>query len=228
VQEAILARIEGGSDFRHEELVEVIRAMVADKCLPAEVPKPAPIGTYHRRYRRNRGADQWHTDEEMQSLADVRRFQVGNDSMLEWHGEEKHPAFGPFRWSGPLPRASVSLPVYFDRDLFFRVHVIDAVDPAVMTLLKIFVQGQQVSFRSEATRGGTYMLTWSSGPPPDADPKEPLHVTIDTGVTRRPRDVGLNEDRRWLGLAVNWIEIGPVSAVRDRRRSGFLRKWRHA
>jgi hypothetical protein len=177
------------------------------------MPKPAPVGSYHRQFRRNKGTDKWYADEEMQSLADMRRFGLGHDWTFEWHLEESHPEFGSFRWSGPMPRASMTFPVYFDRELFFRMHVIAAIDPAVLTSLKIFVQGREVPFRSETTPSGTYMFTWSSATTADADPKEPLTVTIDTVLTRRPRDLGINEDRRWLGLAVNWIEIGPDAAM---------------
>jgi hypothetical protein len=227
-QKSLLARIEGGRDFRQEELFEVVRAAAADRFFACELPKPAPIGSYHRQNRRAKGADKWHADEEMQSLAATRRFGIENGSAFEWHGEEAHPTFGSFRWSGPLARASIFLPVYFDRHLFFRMHVISAIDQALLTSLKIFVQGSEMLFESETTPNRSYMLTWSLAPPAGAGPQEPLTVTIDTGRTRRPRDVGFNEDRRWLGLAVNWIEIGPVSAVPDRRRAGFLRKWRHA
>jgi hypothetical protein len=227
-QKSLLARIEGGRDFRQEELFEVVRAAAADRFFACELPKPAPIGSYHRQNRRTKGADKWHADEEMQSLAATRRFGIENGSAFEWHGEEAHPTFGSFRWSGPLARASIFLPVYFDRHLFFRMHVISAIDQALLTSLKIFVQGSEMLFESETTPNRSYMLTWSLAPPAGAGPQEPLTVTIDTGRTRRPRDVGFNEDRRWLGLAVNWIEIGPVSAVPDRRRAGFLRKWRHA
>jgi hypothetical protein len=118
--------------------------------------------------------------------------------------------------------------VHFDRALSFRMHVISAADQTLLTSLKIFVQDREVPFKSETTPRKTYVLTWSAAPPADADPKDPLIVTIDTGLTRRPRDLGTSEDRRWLGLAVNWIEIGPVPAVLDGRRSGFLRKWRRA
>jgi glycosyltransferase involved in cell wall biosynthesis len=214
-QEAFLARIEDGLDFRQEELIEVVRAVAADKYVPTEMPKAAPPGTYHRRWRKHKGAERWYAAEEMQSLSDVRRFGLGNEWSVEWHGEEKHPTFGTFRWSGPLPRASTSLPVYFDQSLFFRMHVITAIDQALLTSLKILVQDREVSFKSEMTPSGTHMFTWSSAPSADADPKEPLSVTVDTALTRRPRDLGINQDRRWLGVAVNWIEIGPVAAVSD-------------
>jgi hypothetical protein len=226
-QKALLARIEGGQDFRQEELFEVVRAAATDRFSACEMPEPAPVGSYHRQNRRIKGADRWHTDEEMLSLAKTRRFSLASAWAFEWYGKERHRRFGSFRWSGPSPRASIPFPVHFDQALSFRMHVISAVDQTLLTSLKIFVQDREVSFTSETTPRKTYLLTWSSAPPADADPKDPLTVTIDTGLTRRPRDLGINEDRRWLGLAVNWIEIGPVSAV-DRRRTGFLRKWRRA
>jgi hypothetical protein len=228
-QEAILGRIESGLDFRQEELIGVVRAVAADRFLPTEMPKPAPAGSYHRRYRRTKGADEWYAEEELRSLADVRRLGLGSEWTFEWHDQEIHPSLGPFRWSGPLPKASIAFPFFFDQELFFRMHVITAIDQAALTSLKIFVQDREVSFRSETTPSGTHMFAWSSAPPADADPKEPLTVTIDTALTRRPRDLGINGDRRWLGLAVNWIEIGPVPDVSDGRpesrgRAGVLER----
>jgi len=225
-QEAMLARIEDGSDFRQEELMNVIRAAAADKYAVSEMPKPAPPGSYHRQYRRNRGADRWFADEAMRSLTKVRRFRAGDDWTFEWHREESHARFGSFRWTGPLPRASMSFPVRFDQELSFRMHVIAAIDPAVLTSLKIFVQGEEAPFTSETTPKNTYILSWSAKPSPGVDLNEPLSVTVDTVLTRRPRDMGVDEDRRWVGLAINWIDIGPVSAMADARlgwrRSGGL------
>lgn len=223
-QEAILARIEAGVDFRHQELIAVIQAVTADRYLASEMPKPGPLGSYQRQYSRAKGAAKRHADEEMRSPTQMQRFAVGNSWPFEWHEEETHAEFGSFRWSGPLPRASMSFPFYFDRELFFRMHVLAAIDPATLTAVRISVQDREVAFRSEVTPSRTYILTWSSRPLPGAALNEPLSVTVDTTLTRRPRDIGANEDRRWLGLAVNWLEIGPAPFQTDGRWFRWARR----
>jgi hypothetical protein len=37
-------------------------------------------------------------------------------------------------------------------------------------------------------------------------------ITIDAGSVARPCDLGTHGDNRWLGLAINWIELSPVPA----------------
>ena len=34
-------------------------------------------------------------------------------------------------------------------------------------------------------------------------------INLDCVETVRPVDIGLSEDRRWLGVAVNWVELAP-------------------
>ena len=34
-------------------------------------------------------------------------------------------------------------------------------------------------------------------------------IFLEVDKTRRPRDLGVNDDRHWLGLVVNWLEIEP-------------------
>jgi glycosyltransferase involved in cell wall biosynthesis len=216
-QEAMLARIESGVDFRQEELLGVIHAVVADKFAAIEMPRPAAAGTYHQWTRRYKGAEKSFAEREMRSLERAQRFGLRDDVAFEWHGEETDPQHGSFRWTGLLTRSSVSLPVLFDKELTFRMHIIGAIDPAVLTSLRIFVQDREVSFDSETTPGNTQLLTWASSPDPASDPNEPLRIKLQTSRTRRPRDLGINEDRRWLGVAVNWIEIGPAAGQSDQQ-----------
>jgi hypothetical protein len=46
---------------------------------------------------------------------------------------------------------------------------------------------------------------------PACGAKEPLHLILHTARTIRPFDLEINEDRRWLGVAVNWIEFEPLN-----------------
>jgi hypothetical protein len=44
-------------------------------------------------------------------------------------------------------------------------------------------------------------------------PYRPISVTIEIEQTMRPCDLGVNDDQRRLGVAINWIELEPVKEV---------------
>ena len=35
-------------------------------------------------------------------------------------------------------------------------------------------------------------------------------ITLEVARVMRPLDLGINEDRRWLGVAVCWVELEPL------------------
>ena len=43
--------------------------------------------------------------------------------------------------------------------------------------------------------------------PPNIRQQRPLSITFRAAQTQRPADLGINDDRRWLGIAVNWVEF---------------------
>jgi hypothetical protein len=216
-QDSMLRRIESGEDFRQGELMDVLQAVVSDRFAQVEMPAPAPpneVSDYERN-RRFKGAAPTYSAPEMSDAAAISRFSVDGRQAFEWYPEENHPKFGTYRWSGPAPRSTVTLPVRLDRDLALKVHVLLMIDDNVRTSLKVFAQMQEVQFSLAPTGDGTHMLTFLVPSPParQNQRQSPLQIAFDVGRTRRPFDLGINGDRRWLGLAVNWIEVSATQAA---------------
>lgn len=67
-------------------------------------------------------------------------------------------------------------------------------------------------FRLEKTVSDTFVVHGLARIDPGAAPDDGLRITFEVGKVQRPIDLGVNQDRRWLGIAVNWIEVEPVSA----------------
>jgi hypothetical protein len=168
------------------------------------------VATYHQRNSRYKGAERRYAVDELTVADKSRRFPVHEPIGFEWHAEETHPRFGTFRWTGPSQRATVSLPVVFDRPLRVRIHVLAAMETQALKSMRLFAQSQPVEFTSELTPDNTHLLTFSTQPTGKIKPHDPLSVTLELDATRRPMDVRHSEDRRWLGVAVNWVEVGPA------------------
>lgn len=73
---------------------------------------------------------------------------------------------------------------------------------------KLLLSSSQLPVNLEKTKDGTFML--EARVPGQLLPGGPISLTIETVRTMRPLDLGINDDERALGLAVNWIEFEPA------------------
>lgn len=211
-QEDLLAKIRSGEEFRHSELLQVLRAAVANKLLLLKMPKPADYKAEHfRAYREFKGSAKRYGETELRELRKSERFFLPDDfTPFEWHLEEHHPRFGPFRWSGPLPRASVDLPIRIRAPIAVVVHVIDIIQRRQLETIKLFINGTPIEFKTERTVDNTYRLCTLATPAEFEGESQGLRISIEVDKPQRPVDLGANEDTRWLGVAVNWIEVAPA------------------
>ena len=209
-QEYMLRRIESGVDFRQQEYRDVLQAVLAGKFWRIEAPVADDVaaGALARQNRRWKGVETRHDPSAVRRVATRMRFDMADQSMpFEWHGIETNPDFGSFRWIGPSPRATIDLPVTFDRDLALRIHVIDtlvAIDKVVLS-----IHEQAVAHRLERLDDGTFLLQARLDHAMARRDRD-FGVTLDVGATVRPMDRGPSDDPRWLGLAVAWCEIEPL------------------
>jgi hypothetical protein len=209
-QEAMLALIESGVDFRARELLDVMRAVAADRYVPVAMPPPpAPSElSYFRRNRLHKGAEARFAREALKPAEGPTRFGIDEPGHFQWHGRENHPVQGPFRWTGPSPRAAATLPVLFDRPLSLDICVVNAIEPAALDRLRLTVQDVETPHVRRTDGNGTHILHCDRIMPP-AEPG-PLEIALDVGQTKRPYDVTGSADRRWLGVAVAWVEVCPA------------------
>jgi glycosyltransferase involved in cell wall biosynthesis len=215
-QEELLAKIRAGDEFRHAELLEVLHAVVAAKFgtinMPSDAPNAAQLrGKDFKSNRRFKGAKEGSDSRQLVEIKARERFFLTDQfAPFEWHEEEHHPKFGSFRWSGPLPRASVDLPVRISSPLAVVVHVIRIIEPRLWETLKLSINESPVAFDTETTAEGTWLLSAVVAPSKHSQGDRGLRVSLEVDKPQRPRDLGINEDGRWLGIAVNWIEVAPA------------------
>ena len=210
-QERMLGRIESGIDFRQAELLDVLQSVVASRFLAVGNPDTQAVrkGSFVRINRRLKGLDSRFAADALRRIDQPTRFEVSDQDMpFEWHGPETHPVYGSFRWTGPNPRATIDLPVVFDRDLTIRVHVIGTMTPDLVDGITLSVH--EVPLQTDVRRtGDTFLIEATVRRSDVADTDRDFGVTLDAGAVARPSDVGRGADTRPLGLAVNWIELGP-------------------
>ena len=211
-QQRILERIESGVDFRQAEFLDVIQSVVASRFITVGSPATAGVekGSFVRFNRRQKGLDSRFKASALRRIDRRTRFEITEQEMpFEWHGAEVHPTYGPFRWSGPSPRATIDLPVLFDRDLAIRIHVIATMRPDLADSIKLSVHEHPLD--TVVRREGPTLLLEAEVRRADvANTDRDFGVTIDAGGLARPCDVEAGPDNRWLGLAVNWIELEPL------------------
>lgn len=136
-----------------------------------------------------------------------RRYPVtGVPGGFEWHAVESHPELGAFRWSGPSPQATVLLPERGDHPLEVDVLIVGWIDDAVLEGVGLNANVVVLATRLREHAQGAKLLQ-ARIEPPGSGPRDELALTLTVPRTWRPLDLGLNEDRRWLGLGIGWIEV---------------------
>lgn len=208
-QERMLARIEEGGDFRQQELAEILASVVAGKFVSyAMNGEPAEPGAVFRRNRKLKGAAPRFQVEELQTVRQPVRFRLEGPQMyFEWHELENDDIHGSFRWSGPMPNATIDLPVRANADLFVRVKLLKTVVPITEIGLKI--DSRDLNTHVVTSADGTTVVE-AVARCSEFSTEDGLAVTLTTGATVRPCDISSNSDKRWLGAAVCWIELSPL------------------
>ena len=213
-QQAMLRKIQTGIDFRHRELLDFVRAELTGKSFMPQMPPEddgVEPGAVHRWNQTLKGTRVSFPPEQLRILQSRERFAVqGGIGWMEWHLEECDPKFGPFRWTGPQPRSTIEFPVWSDSQFLVRVHVLVIIHPELLPP-RLMLNSSHVPIKVEKTKDGTYML--SARAPRQELPYRPISVTIEIEQTMRPCDLGVNDDQRRLGVAINWIELEPVKEV---------------
>jgi hypothetical protein len=210
-QEQLLRRIESGIDFRHFELVEALQAVVSGRFSAVTAPPTAGIaeGEFVRRNRRLKGIDSRFEPAQLVRIEAPTRFDLSDQTMpFEWHALEVADG-ATFRWTGPSPRATIDLPVVFDRDLVVRIGVVHPFRPDLVPSVKLSMYGTPllVDVKKEHQ---TFILSAVLRRVDIAETQRDFGITIDTGSVARPIDLGLGTDQRWLGIAIGWVELIPI------------------
>lgn len=209
-QQRLLERIQSDADFRSRELIDIMDAVVKGKFLKIEMPaKGVEPGSAVRLSRKNKGADSRFSASEMQRVTGKTRFDLTRQDMpFEWYHVERHPRYKTFRWSGPSRRSTIDLPVYFETDLLISIIAVNSLAPP--ETIRVLLRDQPLPHRIRKKLLGGFVIEAEARvadvPPSDRD----FGITLEVDATRRPRDTGMGDDNRWLGVAVARIELEPL------------------
>ena len=209
-QQRLLERIQSDADFRSRGLIDIMDAVVKGKFLKIEMPaQGVEPGSAVRLSRKNKGADSRFSASEMQRVTGKTRFDLTRQDMpFEWYHVEKHPRYKTFRWSGPSRRSTIDLPVYFETDLLISIIAVNSLAPP--ETIRVLLRDQPLPHRIRKKLLGGFVIEAEARvadvPPSDRD----FGITLEVDATRRPRDTGMGDDNRWLGVAVARIELEPL------------------
>jgi hypothetical protein len=207
-QRAMIERIRSGVDFRQAELAEVIRSYVARKAVTIEVGRPMELGAYARHNSLYKGTVS--ENPQLRRLEAAERFTL--DAQLQGfdlYEPERDENLGNLRWTGPATDSHLHFPIFRASGLRLRMHICAHLQNDLARDVWLSCEGVRLESTVEETADRGWLL---SAVVPGGGASEPLRLTLHTARTIRPFDLEINEDRRWLGVAVNWIEFEPLDA----------------
>jgi hypothetical protein len=207
----------GGEAFRLGVVTQALQAAVLDRLHRIELPRES-LGTAEARTQVNRLFKGSVAPEMPPPPIQVERSRrryappMGYAG-LEWHAVESHARWGAFRWSGPSTRSFLAFPETRAQPLTLRLLVVAVIQPELLGQVRLSVDGISIPSRA-VTRGEGELLLCGQVPasptPGGDDASEPLLLRLDLPQTWRPLDLEASDDRRWLGLAVGWVEFEDV------------------
>lgn len=203
----------GGEDFRRAELMTTIQRFLEDRFFRIEgvwdEAERAQVDSARRaaEFLRFKGASATSAPPKPQLGGEPIRFSLGDDFCgFEWQIPEQDPVHGHFRWSGPSTISTVSLPVALHGPCAVAVHILNALERETLSTMSVSANGRPVETSLERTESGTWLLRFRIDPLPGEREHE---IEFRVRKTTRPFDISPSMDRRWLGVAVNWIELVP-------------------
>ena len=208
----MLSKIRSGDDFRQSALIEVVGSFLADRYVRIETPPANAPGFYSRINARLKGTSR--EPLELVRISTGKRFSLDDQlTGLEWHELERDDKGNSFRWSGPARTSTLEFPVRLDRELSLRLHITAHLQRDVACDLTLFANCQPLVFKVERLEDGSWTVGATLRPESAGAMgyEGPLRLALHTARTQRPYDLGINNDRRWLGIAVSWAEFSPVA-----------------
>ncbi|MGH7243284.1 MAG: glycosyltransferase family 2 protein [Phycisphaerales bacterium] len=204
-QRAMLARIESGVDFRKDELVGVVRAILSGRHFEVRMPL-ANAGTREAMLRTREFKGVAARAVQQPATFSVPRTYSLDDQpgSLEWYGLEQSERFGSFRWSGPSTVSTLRFPVVVARGTVVTIAVLAGASPSRLDGLTLEINGRATPFtivpRAEIVRVIRAEIEQ------DGEPGRPLSIQFRvTRTTPEPTD----NDRRPRGLAVCTVTLTP-------------------
>ena len=199
-------RVEGEA-FRVRELTTALIAAATHRFTTLEMPLAADHGALPGARLRWAFKGTRPPAQPIRALTQAERLYPPDESAnFEWHAWEENP-HGRFRWSGPSVTSTIVLPVAAPARSVVTLQVVNQIADTTLRTARLSLHGDDLAMAVAPQPDGTWL--WSGAIEAASDADRPLELTLHVEHTWRPFDRGLNEDRRWLGLAIGWIEIRP-------------------
>jgi hypothetical protein len=208
-EHALNALTHSADAFRTAQLLDVLRSVIDDRLYRIEVdPKQDTAATENQNQWSAFKGSRPRTKSTMVANERVRFFFGEPYAGFDWHPPEQSGTLR-WRWTGPSPRASIPLPVVVDRQLRLEIHVLFVLDVRDLQSTTLEIGGRELSSYLVEQGDGTWVLGAHIKPEDFDDPTD-ADIAIVFPRPRRPIDLGINEDRRWLGLSVGEISLVPL------------------
>lgn len=211
-QQAFLDQMRaGGEAFRSAEIAGALKAAVLDKLHRVELQPQSQEGA-GRSSAVNaafKGSRPPLAPSAPEAAAGRRRRYAPADvyAGFEWHALEQHPRWGAFRWSGPSTRSVLLFPERLAQAVEVRVLLVASVSADVLAGAVFSVDDVPMHTWTEVGRDREKLVVGRVAPRLAQGEGGLLALRIDVPHTWRSIDLGSNEDRRWLGLAIGWVEF---------------------
>jgi hypothetical protein len=190
------------------ELIGMLQAFRESNLFDTQMPTDPtlPVGHYFRINNRIRGLaspDLATFDQAMRVLPDDQ------PQGLEWHALEHCPEHGAFRWSGPSPDSWMVLPFATPANFFLRIQLLNWLHVPIEQEVKVYVNDQLINVQCEPSVSPA--VTFRSINPISDYSGKALQIRFEVDKLRSPYFYtdGQSNDRRWLGVCLNWVEIVP-------------------
>jgi len=180
----------------------------------ADFVSPEHAETYRRLDRRHQAR------RALASEPKRERIRMSFDAPLRgdgWHRREASALDGTtFRWTGPGEYSTIDLPVAAGDDVRIVLCIINVFDEEILRQMRVYANGVEIDMREVASAGPGRVFSGEASRAMLATDPAALRLSIETPYTVRPADHQANcDDDRQVGLAVNWIDIGPAARPFD-------------
>jgi hypothetical protein len=147
-------------------------------------------------------------------LSSIRYDFSGPLDGMGWHARETAPSDNSFfRWTGPGRRSTLDLELKRGTDLLLTFRIVNTVDLSLLETLCVKVNNHLLKLRTLNGTGTPVRVIQGKIPAFFLDVDRPftkLVFEVDHVGTLVSKNQ-LNPDKRKVGIAVNWIDIRPVS-----------------
>ncbi len=129
---------------------------------------------------------------------------------FEWHAPEHSPV-GPFAWSGPAPESGFELPVFVDAPVDLVIGGTGTLVAGAWDAITLSIDGRSVPVLREVQGAAISLISCRLTPADQTDADRQITVTMAVPGVAQASECGFASDKRWLGAAINFVELRPVA-----------------